>query len=347
MLPPVTATMLSVQGSAQTTDDQLRLLGDLVPANNSVNTTVAVTGPDLALMVTSAPQAIDGSVTHQLQVVNNGPGTAPGESLVYDLMAGAQIKLVFPGMGWDCATSTNPGGGPRVTCTRNSILPPATLAPPVQIVVQPPLGSATLQGRALIDVNPTNNRVDSSVPVVSGPDLALKVTENKDSIDTSIKYTLQVTNLGEGPAPGAKVVYQIPPGATVVTVEPGAGWTCTTAPSETEQGTVTCLWNSTLPVGDATPIVITVRPPAGATSLPVQAFTDGVDAQGGVLFDPDRSNNSVSESSTVDPVRFSGGGCGCKMPGTTPVPDVALTGLFLVAAAGLLRRRRRPDEQTI
>ena len=40
-------------------------------------------------------------------------------------MAGAQIKLVFPGMGWDCATSTNPGGGPRVTCTRNSSLPPA------------------------------------------------------------------------------------------------------------------------------------------------------------------------------------------------------------------------------
>lgn len=494
VLPPVTATMLTVQGSAQTTDDQLRLLGDLVPANNSVNTTVAVTGPDLALTVTSAPQAIDGSVTHQLQVVNNGPGTAPGESLVYDLMAGAQIKLVFPGLGWDCATSTNPGGGPRVTCTRNSSLPPATLAPPVQIVVQPPLGSATLplvattiglddqampltndpapanntvtqatqvaagpdlalkvttqpqeadgsvttrlqlsnngpgtapgasvmyslppgsriksvnpgsgwtctpttnadtsidlvctrttavppgdappievtvfppfgadmlktqamamgqdaQGRALIDVNPTNNMVDSSVPVVSGPDLALKVTENKDSIDTSIQYTLQVTNLGEGAAQGAKVVYQIPPGATVLKVEPGAGWSCTTAPSETEQGTVTCLWSGTLPVGDATPIVITVRPPAGATSLPVQAFTDGVDAQGGVLFDPDRSNNTVSESSTVDPVRFSGGGCGCKMPGTTPVPDVALTGLFLVAAAGLLlRRRRRPEEQTI
>ena len=119
-------------------------------------------------------------------------------------------------------------------------------APPIEVTVFPPFGADMLktqamamgqdaQGRALIDVNPTNNMVDSSVPVVSGPDLALKVTENKDSIDTSIQYTLQVTNLGEGAAQGAKVVYQIPPGATVLKVEPGAGWSCTTAPSEAEQ----------------------------------------------------------------------------------------------------------------
>lgn len=349
---PIVAVTSGLDGSGQP------LTNDPMPTNNSVSSATPVApGPDLALTITSAPQAMDGSIDYTLQLTNNGPGTAPGAAVHFDVPAGTRLKSITPGAGWTCQDMPATGGGTEISCTRSTAVGLGD-APPIHVVVIPPFGSSTLAtqgdasgldgaGSPLIDPSPANNIVDSSIPVVTGPDLALTTTVQPQGVDGSIPVVLQLTNLGDGAAPGALVSYQIPAGALVKSINPGPGWSCSTSNDMNEASVVTCVRHEEIPIGDAPPITIVLFPPAGATTLPTVAFTQGIDAQGQVLFDPNPSNNAVNQNANVDLFRISGGGCACSLlPGQGSADGQQLGGPLALCVLGLLalalRGRRSP-----
>ena len=202
------------------------------------------------------------------------------------------------------------------------------------------------------DSNPADNVASNSVLVVpGGPDLVVTVTETKSPTDPTVTYTINVHNNGPGAADNATVTYQIPPGSMVTGVMAGEGWECTPT-----QEQVTCKRTAPIPANaDATPIVISVLPPAGATTIPVVVKVEGSDGNGNPVLDPDPSNNTVQRDTAVQQFRLSGGGLayGCSI-GSTPSPSAsassstALVGLLLGLALGglaLSRSARRSSRR--
>ena len=105
----------------------------------------------------------------------------------------------------------------------------------------------------------------------------------------TLTYTLNVSNSGPGSASLAVVRDVLPPGVTCVSAS-GSGWDCAVS-----SGVVTCT-RITLASGSAPPITIlgTAPPNAGIISNTATVSAAGVD--------PILTNNSVTVTTTVDPV---------------------------------------------
>jgi uncharacterized repeat protein (TIGR01451 family) len=234
---------------------------------------------------------------------------------------------------------TLPAGG-TLTYTVDTTLPTEQMSQSVDYTV-----TATLPP-GFVDANPADNVASNSVLVAPlGPDLVVTVTESKSATDPAVTYTINVHNNGPGVAEGATVTYQIPAGSTLQDVKAGDGWTC----SSTEQR-VTCV--RTAPIAaqaDATPIVIKVLPPSGATTIPVDVTVGGTDGQGNPLSDPDPSSNTVSRTTDLLSLKLSGGGLafGCSQSGSLPLSASGLELFSFALGSLILLRTRRRTRRTV
>ncbi len=292
------------------------------------------------------------AVTYTVTVKNSGSTAVAGGTLSDVLRPSAQNTTR-----WNCSASggavcpsasgmgalpsliTLPAGG-TLTYTVDTTLPTEQMSQSVDYTV-----TATLPP-GFVDANPADNVASNSVLVAPlGPDLVVTVTESKSATDPAVTYTINVHNNGPGVAEGATVTYQIPAGSTLQDVKAGDGWTC----SSTEQR-VTCV--RTAPIAaqaDATPIVIKVLPPSGATTIPVDVTVGGTDGQGNPLSDPDPSSNTVSRTTDLLSLKLSGGGLafGCSQSGSLPLSASGLELFSFALGSLILLRTRRRTRRTV
>lgn len=322
-------------------------------ACDPVTKTCPPIGTDLSVSLsrqpTGASLAPGSAVTYSVGVKNNSSIAIIGGTLSDTFrptpQGPVQWTCVASG-GAVCPASSGSGAlptsltlpaGAMLAYTVKTSLPTAQMSMSVDYTVT----AATPPGFA--DTNPADNIASDSVLLAPvGPDLVVTVTESKSPTDPAVTYTVQVHNNGPGTADGATVAYDIPAGATLQDVTAGAGWTC----SSTAQR-VTCTRTAPIKANeDASPIVIKVLPPAGATSIPVDISVDGTDSQGNPVTDPDPSSNTIHRSTELQSLNISGGGFafGCNQSGShgrTTAPDALGILAFTVGGVSLLRARRR------
>ncbi len=156
-----------------------------------------------------------------------------------------------------------------------------------------------------------------------------------------IQHVITVTNNGPGGAPpGTTVIYTVPPGGTIKSIDPGPapGWTCMQS-----QRTVTCVDSQPIPPStDAPKITITVVPAPNAMTVPVN-----VTAKNPNTTDPNPNNNTVIRTDTIGgpgtPLdQLAGGGFSCNIgqDSATRAQTAALFALLCGMGLLLLRRRR-------
>lgn len=141
---------------------------DTNPADNTVTDSVLVgmlqPGPDLSVQVVETRSPTDPAVTYMINVTNNGPGTAPGATVTYQVPAGTTVDILG-GEGWTCAQQ-----GSVVTCMRDTPITEGQTTS-VQLVVHPNEGQTSIplqvevtgtdpSGTPLLDPNPADNKVD-------------------------------------------------------------------------------------------------------------------------------------------------------------------------------------------
>jgi len=140
------------------------------------------------------------------------------------------------------------------------------------------------------DPDLTNNSASLSLGngTAPGADLALDVSANPNPAQpgSPIVYDLQVTNRGPGPAGGATLSYNLPAGATAMLTTVPQGWICGLT-----AGMVNCTYAANIPPGSLPAVVVTVTPPAGATSADSSALVTGLGVS-----DPDSTNNRATSS---------------------------------------------------
>jgi uncharacterized repeat protein (TIGR01451 family) len=171
-------------------------------------------------------------------------------------------------------------------------------------------------------------------------DLSINVTTspNPPQPTQPVTHTITVTNSGPDTAPqGVTVVYTVPPGGTIQSINPGQGWKCNQVAR-----TITCVDSNPIPAAsNAPPIQIVVTPDP---TLPTVDIDTTVKSPGSN--DPNPSNNTVIRSDTLggpaQPIdELAGGGYSCDMRGNraTGAHGAALFMLLAVMALGLRRRR--------
>jgi MYXO-CTERM domain-containing protein len=143
---------------------------DTNPGDNYVTDSVLVgmpaSGPDLSINVTETPSMTDSSITYGINVTNNGPGTAGGADVEYDVPPNSTVQIMA-GDGWSCNLTAD---GMQVLCTRTQPIPPGP-ASPITLVVSTPSGTTQIplkasvtgtdaNGNIVADPDPSNNTVD-------------------------------------------------------------------------------------------------------------------------------------------------------------------------------------------
>lgn len=188
---------------------------------------------DLSVTKSDSPDPVlaGGTLTYTLSVTNNGSAAAFDVTVADTLPAGVTFGTAT-GTDWTCTQATG-----VVTCTRATLAVGA--APDITITVTVPLEGSTLSNTAavscpLADPVGTNNSDTEDTTVTASTDLALAMSTDKAvalPLET-FTHTAVVTNLGPSTATGVTLSIDIPGGAIVGTITPGA---CTLGGS-----TVTC-----------------------------------------------------------------------------------------------------------
>ncbi|MFO1467451.1 MAG: SdrD B-like domain-containing protein, partial [Steroidobacteraceae bacterium] len=291
--------------------------------NNSgtVNFTLQRDGADMSITKTRSPNPVaqGATITSVLTARNNGPRalTAGSTITITDtLPAGEDYTgpASFTNNGWSCAFAAG-----VFTCTRNGPLAINTNAPALTLTTTA-TGAASLTnqgcvalGGAITDPNSANDCVSASVASTAArADLRIVKAGDLNPVTTAdgtLTYTLTISN--QGPDDSASVVVSdvIPmrtalAGGTLINASAGTGNKGSTGSCSVATATVTCnyaslLFHSGAPADTAETAVITItvqRPMADG------AFTNTASINSTTVGDPDRSNNSSSVNTTVQPI---------------------------------------------
>lgn len=158
---------------------------DTNPVDNVASDSILIVpgGPDLVVTVTETKSDTDPQITYTINVHNNGPGTADGATVTYQIPPGSTLDSVMAGAGWQCTQTES-----RVTCTRTAPIGPNMDAEPIVLKVTPPQGADTIPvevvvagtdpaGNPVGDPDPSNNTVKRDTEVqkfrLSGGGLAI------------------------------------------------------------------------------------------------------------------------------------------------------------------------------
>lgn len=294
-------------------------------ANNtgSVNFNIQRDGADMSITKSrpSYPIAQGSPITSVITARNNGPRALTAGStitIVDTLPAGEDYSgaASFTNNGWSCTFAA-----PDFTCTRTGALAINTNAPTLTLTTTATgAGSLTnsacvgLSG-AILDPNSANNCVSAGVNSTAAiADIAIVKSQNINPVttsDTSIQYTLTITNNGPDDSTSVVVSDVIPmrttlAGTTVINAVAGVGDKGSTGSCGVSAATVTCNYANLLyasagtgAINTAETAVITVtvnRPMLDGS------FTNTATINSTAIGDSNRSNNTSSVSTTVDPV---------------------------------------------
>lgn len=289
-------------------------------------------------------------LSYTLTVANSGPQASQGASLAVG-PAPSQ-----PDLSWTCSATggaTCPaasGSGPiatRVDLPAGSRLlyvlrmsagdSPESRSQDFAASLTPPLG--------FIDSHPADNFVSDSVLVSLpplGPDLSISVREEVSDRDSSVTYIFDVQNRGDQPAPGATLVYDLPPD-TQVQIDAGEGWSCARS---VDGAQVVCTRTQPIPPGPASEVRLTVHSPRPGAELPLHATVSGSDDSGNLTSDPNPADNTVDRTTLLSRFKFEGGGLiGCRYTASDSADTAAsLPALFVLLGLSLwlaLSARRR------
>ena len=329
-------------------------VNDPNPGNNSGSVTVNVLpdGADLRLTKSKVPNPVaQGSpLVSTLTLINNGPRAATGPLQIVDVLpAGETYVSTVAAAPWSCVQAAQ-----VVTCTHPNAAGLAVGASLPSVTVNTIAGSAgTLTNAACTgssvppgsgatpspplegDPNPTNDCASAgSSSTTTQPDLGITKTTSTpsggdklvSSSEDRVIYTLVVTNNTVLPATdsatGVRIVDTVPafivgrtPAPTVGVVV-SAGSTATFACSSSN-ATVTCnQTGGTLGPQQTATVTITVLRPLQAGG----PFTNTAAVSNTVEGDPNGSNNTASDTVTIEPV------ADVQMTGKTVTPNPVLAG---------------------
>ena len=277
----ILTNMAEVEGNEIDPDD----------TNNSASEDTNVnTEADLSVAKTDDPDPViaGNSLTYTVTVTNNGPSDATGVELTDTLPAGVTFALGTPDQG-----TCNEAGG-IVTCDLGTIVNGASVDVTIEVTVDSSTIN-TLTNNAsvtttIIDPNAANNTVDEDTTVTTEADLSVAKTDDFDPViagDTTLNYTVTVTNNGPSDATGVELTDTLPGGVTFVSATPDQG-TCNEA-----SGTITCDLG-TIQNGASSTVTIEVTIDASTTGI----LTNMAEVDSNET-DPDTNNNTVDEDTAV------------------------------------------------
>jgi uncharacterized repeat protein (TIGR01451 family) len=303
---PAISIVVTVPANAQTLSNTASVSAatiDPVPSNNTVSATTTINAPaNLQLVLADSPDpvAANSTLTYTIDINNAGPSDA-ANLVVTDRLPDGNVSFISAtGIGWTCSQS-----GQIVTCTRPLLIVGA--APTITIKVTTPASFTTLVDTASVtsstaDTDTSDNSATQSTNGATPlADLSVTLTDTPDPVQGSttagcttndcVLYQIQVHNAGPAAATGISVVIQLPASGSFVSVI-GSGWVCP-APS----GTITCTLSSGIASGDDSTVINFnwKAPSPGGFSIVAKATVSSTSS------DPDLSNNSVSNDTTVDP----------------------------------------------
>lgn len=242
---------------------------------------------DLAIGKSASPDPVlaGGTLTYTLSVTNNGPTPAFNVTVTDTLPAGVTFGTAA-GSGWTCGHAAG-----VVTCTRPALA--VGPAPDITITVTAPIAGGVLSNTAtvscpLADLQTGNNSSTAETTVAATADLALTMSADRSVVLPGETFThgAVVTNLGPSPATAVALTVDLPAGATVGTITPGA---CSVVGS-----TLTCAVG-TLASGGSFAATVTYS----ASSSGTYTSTGSVTAN---EFDPATGNNTASAATAVGQV---------------------------------------------
>ncbi|MGV8040077.1 MAG: lamin tail domain-containing protein [Thermoanaerobaculaceae bacterium] len=239
---------------------------------------------DLSITKTDSPDPVlaGGSITFTLSVTNNGSAPAFNVTVTDTLPAGVTYGTAS-GAGWTC----NHASG-VVTCTRPALALGA--APDITITVTAPLEGTTLSNTAtvtcpLADPQAANNTDTEDTTVTAVADLSVVMSTDMTSalLGQTFTHSAVVTNNGPSTGTGVSLSINLPAGASVGPIAPGA---CSLAGS-----TVTCAVGTLASGGTFTATV-------GLSAAASGTYTSS-GSVAGVELDPDTSDNADDVSTAV------------------------------------------------
>ena len=309
---------------------------DPAPGNNTraVTFDILPDGADLRLAKSKSPNPVaQGSqVTSTITVTNGGPRQATGTLRVVDQLSG-ETYVSASGTGWTCSAS-----GSTVTCDHanaaglnaGASLPTLTIITTATVAGSAtnqactgsslPAGAAGATARQPLegDPNPTNDCNSASTSSTSvRPDLAITKTTSTptggdkivSATEDRVTYTLVVTNVSPTAedATGVRISDTVPAFLTsgafpssitpVVATVAGLGSTATFG-CAVSNATVICTQNGgVLAQGGTVTVPITVL-----RGMREGDFTNSSTVENTVEGDPDRSNNTATDTVTIAPL---------------------------------------------
>ncbi len=188
--------------------------------NNNTDQVSTTVQPRVDLVIFKAdspdPVTAGGQLTYTLSVMNNGPSTATGVTVVDTLPAGITYQSATATQG------TVNRSGNTVTANVGQLASGASATVTILVTVDPATrgritNEATVTGNET-ETNPNNNRDDEPTEVQAQVDLTITKRDSADPLKAGgqLTYTLDVTNNGPSNATGVVVTDTLPAPLTFV-----------------------------------------------------------------------------------------------------------------------------------
>ncbi len=193
------------------------------------------------------------NVAQTWNITGAGSGNIPGATSsfigVESVRGGTAVDSFLFGAAGSLTLTLD--GNLGVDSLDNSAIPASTITPTAPGTLDGFMGTATGIGAGFDNINAILNAPADLSVTKTGPATA--------STNTTIAYTITVTNAGPDPAIDVELTDVLPAGTTFVSLVAPGGWSCTT-PAVSAAGIVTCTRLS-MPVG-ADPFTLTINGPA-------------------------------------------------------------------------------------
>jgi uncharacterized repeat protein (TIGR01451 family) len=269
--------------------------GEQYLGNDTANdpTTIIQTGPDLTIAKSHTGTFFLGQPgTYNITVTNVGLSPTDGSLVtVSDTLPTGLTATTATGTGWSCTP------GATTTCTRSDILASNAAYPSITFTVSVANNApASLTNTVTVagggDTNPLNNSASDPTGIIPPPpDLTVSKTHtgNFNQGQSSVVYTLTVTNQGAGVTSGTVTLTDNLPAGLSVTSMFGFGWNCPIA-------TLNCTRSDVLAAGASYPpvnVTVNVANNAPALVINTAAVSGGGDTSPG--------NNTATDPTTINP----------------------------------------------
>ncbi len=254
--------------------------GNVNPLNDSSSdpTTVIPPPADLTITKSHTGNFAQGQIgaPYKLIVSNGGTGATSGTVTVRDALPAEFTFSSFTGTGpgWSCSLSSS-----TVICSRSDVLAVGSSYPPIGLSVNVAgnapasvTNTATVSGGG--DITPGNNTASDPTTINPSPDLTISKSHTPDPfiVGQNGTYTLTVNNIGGGATSGTVTVNDFLPFALTATAITGAGWNCSTPPTQF----ITCTRSDVLNGTSSYPaITVTVSVNGGGPSVTNTASVNG------------------------------------------------------------------------